>query len=74
MVRGGTGRYGVVRNVTGLYGVVCGGMWRYRMVRDSTERSNKSRIGYPVYPACKWWYLAVKEYNIIRKTWVDFLK
>ena len=62
----------MVRGGTGWYGVVLSGMWWYVAVQDGTERSNRSRIGYPVYPTCQWWYLAVKEYNIIRKTWIYF--
>ena len=72
VVPGDTGWYGVVLSSTEWYGAVRSGLWRYRIVRGSTERSNKSRMGYPVYPTCQWWYLAEKEYNIIRKTWICF--
>ena len=73
LVRSGMGLHEVVRGGTEWYGVVRCGTWRYRMVRGSTERSNSSRIGYPdIYPTCQWWYLTVKEYNIIRKTWIYF--
>ena len=71
VVPGDTGWYGVVRGSTEWYGVVRSGLWRYRIVRGSTEQSNKSRIGYSVYPTCQW-YLAEKEYNIICKTWICF--
>ena len=77
MVRCGTGWFGVVQGGTEWYGVIRHGTEWYGMVRNSMEWygviwSDILRIGCPVYRISQWWRLTMNEYNIIRKTWMDF--
>ena len=72
VVRNGTGWYGVVRSGTGLYGVyvvVRGGTGWYGVVRS--EVINPA-LDIRSILLVNGGHLAVKECNIICKTWIDF--